>query len=259
MLRGLTREAGHWGEFRQQFGERFSDDQVICIDLPGAGDNRSLRASAKLADYTDFIRSELARLNPDQLPVIGLGLSMGGMILLDWAARFPGELRGVVAMNTSAANLGWPWQRLNWRALHCMARMLANRGPEVVERAILDLVSNHGERRLNAVRLWVEIRRLRPTSIGNMLRQLLAAARFRVRFVDVRIPILLLASRGDRLVSVHISRLLAEKLSTARLVLHDTAGHDLPIDDPQWITEQVAAWATELPAVQNGFAASGHR
>ena len=40
-LRGLAREARHWGTFIEQFQKTFSQDQVFTIDLPGVGENKN--------------------------------------------------------------------------------------------------------------------------------------------------------------------------------------------------------------------------
>ena len=47
-------------------------------------------------------------------------------------------------------------------------------------------------------------------------------------------PLTVLASNGDRLCSPIASRRLAARLG-APLHVHPTAGHDLPLDDPDWV------------------------
>jgi pimeloyl-ACP methyl ester carboxylesterase len=74
-----------------------------------------------------------------------------------------------------------------------------------------------------------------------MLRQLIAAARYRGPAVAPAMPVLLLASRGDRLVDVACSRAMAARFGGA-LVEHADAGHDLPLDDPRWVAERVRDW-----------------
>lgn len=50
---------------------------------------------------------------------------------------------------------------------------------------------------------------------------------------------LLLSSDPDQLVSSQCSRAIASVWQRP-LVLHPFAGHDLPLDDPQWAADQVA-------------------
>ena len=85
---------------------------------------------------------------------------------------------------------------------------------------------------------WVLARQQRPVRATNVLRQLAAAARYRAPPTPPPVPTLLLASTHDRLVSCACSRALARAWRCA-LVEHPHAGHDLPLDDPQWVVQQV--------------------
>lgn len=49
---------------------------------------------------------------------------------------------------------------------------------------------------------------------------------------------LLIASEQDRLVNVACSKTLASRWQIP-LSLHPDAGHDLPLDDPDWLYEQI--------------------
>ena len=40
LLRGLTREAGHWGSFPNQLRKALGGTPVLTLDLPGAGTRR---------------------------------------------------------------------------------------------------------------------------------------------------------------------------------------------------------------------------
>ena len=53
------------------------------------------------------------------------------------------------------------------------------------------------------------------------------------------LPTLLLASRNDGLVDVRCSRGLAAAWKVP-LVEHASAGHDIPLDDPEWVAGVVA-------------------
>jgi len=82
-------------------------------------------------------------------------------------------------------------------------------------------------------------------SASNAMRQLLAAARFRAPEVAPPAPLLVLCSRGDRLVDPQCSIRLAAAWN-ARLAVHPTAGHDLPLDDGPWVAARVREWTADL-------------
>ena len=88
---------------------------------------------------------------------------------------------------------------------------------------------------------WVATRQQRRVSARNTLRQLLAAARYRARPEPPGTDLLLLASEQDRLLSVKCSLAIAASWKCP-LELHPTTGHDLPLDDPAWVIQQVQRW-----------------
>jgi predicted alpha/beta hydrolase family esterase len=79
------------------------------------------------------------------------------------------------------------------------------------------------------------------TSARNALRQLSAAARWRLPARRPAVPMLVLGSAADRLVSVECSIAIARQWSLP-LVLHLTAGHEIGMDDPAWLARYCARW-----------------
>jgi pimeloyl-ACP methyl ester carboxylesterase len=73
-------------------------------------------------------------------------------------------------------------------------------------------------------------------------RQLLAAVRFRLpAAAETAVPALVLVSDRDGMVSPSCSRAVARRLG-ATVRAHPTAGHDLPLDDADWVVGEIAAW-----------------
>lgn len=54
-------------------------------------------------------------------------------------------------------------------------------------------------------------------------------------------PVLLLAGQQDRLVNVKCSLALAQHWHCA-IRVYPTAGHDLPLDDGDWVVRQIQEW-----------------
>jgi hypothetical protein len=83
-----------------------------------------------------------------------------------------------------------------------------------------------------------------------LLSQLCAAARFSPPPPQsVRPPLAFLGSREDRLVSVVCSRDLARHYG-APYEEHPWAGHDLTLDDPDWVCERVARLRSQRAAAE---------
>ena len=87
---------------------------------------------------------------------------------------------------------------------------------------------------------WVKLRQLHPVTPLNALRQLWAASRFTAPAQAPAMPTLLLASTHDSLVSVQCSRTVAQHWHWP-LAEHPSAGHDLPLDDADWVLEHMLA------------------
>ena len=99
-------------------------------------------------------------------------------------------------------------------------------------------------RHAGLAREWAAIAAARPVRAANVLRQLLAAARYRVPERAPEVPLLVLCSQGDRLVSPQCSRVLADRWELP-LRTHPWAGHDLTLDAPGWVACELAAWGAE--------------
>lgn len=236
LLRGLAREARHWGDFPQRLRARLPGrDEVIALDLPGNGSRWRERSPATVGGMVAAARAQVQGRGPCVL----VALSLGGMVALEWAATAPAEVEGCVLINSSLGAFSPFWQRLRPGCYGALLRALLPGALAGREGAIYRMTSNLPQREM-VLEQWVAYAQSHPVAARNVLRQLAAAARFRAP-AQVRVPVLVLASRGDRLVSAECSRALAHAWGLP-LREHPAAGHDLPLDDPDWIAEQVRSW-----------------
>jgi pimeloyl-ACP methyl ester carboxylesterase len=249
LLRGLTREAGHWGEFAQRLADRLDPtDEVVALDLPGNGSRNAGNSPASVPAMAAACRQDLADrgLAP---PYVFVGMSLGGMVALHGAYAFAEEVSGCILINSSLRGHGAFWQRLRPRNYARLGRLLLLfLSPFERERQVLLMTSADPQRHAEVARRWGTMAMQRPVSRSNALRQLAAAARYAPPAKPPAIPLLLLASAGDGLVSPHCSARLAAQWKLA-LRLHPNAGHDLPLDDPDWVVEKIVGWrsAQTLP------------
>lgn len=240
LLRGLTREAGHWGEFAHQLaGELGSGHDVITLDLPGNGSLHRATSPSSVPGMVDACRSQLAGGPP---PVL-VAMSLGAMLAIEWARQSPQELAGAVLINTSAGGHSPFWQRLRPPQYGGLARLLVP-GLSLVDREqrVLAMTSGDPARHAGIAARWAQLAAERPVSASNALRQLWAAARYRAPAARPPVPLLLLASAGDRLVSPQCSGRVAQRWGVP-LRVHPWAGHDLPLDDPGWLLQEIRLWA----------------
>jgi len=239
LLRGLMREARHWGEFPALLRAQLPDAEVTTLDLPGNGRWYRLHSPSSVEQMAEWCRSELAARGIAP-PYHLLGLSMGGMVALAWGSTYPQELCACVLINSSLGRFDPFYRRLRPRAYPVLPTLIAG-NPEQQERAILRLTSRRGDAQAGILEAWLAYRRECPVSRRNALRQLLAAARYRAPARAPAMPVLVLASALDGLVDPRCSRQLAGRWKAA-LAVHPAAGHDLPLDDPSWVARQVRDW-----------------
>lgn len=255
LLRGLGREARHWGRFASVLQQCLPPgDRVIALDLPGNGRWSQRGSPLRVEDMVDAARSEWQSLRIAG-PCMLVALSLGGMVAAQWASRAPHEVRGCVLVNSSMAALSPFWQRLRpacWpRLVQCMVSRSAWGRETAVYRMTSNLPLDRG-----LVEDWVRFARTQPVTASNVLRQLLAAARFRA---PGRLPVpgLVLASARDRLVSARCSAAIARAWALP-MEVHPSAGHDLPLDDPEWVAACIAEWyATRVGARETPEPAAG--
>ena len=241
LLRGLTRESRHWGEFPALLQRRLGSAQVVMLDLPGNGELNALASPTCVGDMAEACRVALRErgLSP---PYHLLAMSLGAMVALAWANEHPAELQGCVLINTSLRTFS-PWyQRLRPRNYRSVLGMALSRDLEANERAVLAITTRHpAVDKTTLLAQWTNWHRERPVSGANALRQLWAAARFSTPHEAPTVPLLVLVSAADGLIDPRCSQRLAQAWG-AELRTHPTAGHDLPLDDGPWVAREVAAW-----------------
>jgi pimeloyl-ACP methyl ester carboxylesterase len=241
-LRGLTREARHWGDFPARFRAAFDSDaaelEILTPDLPGNGRLHALSSPISVNEMMESCRQQL-RDQGNAPPYHLLALSLGGMVALAWALRYPEECRAAVLMSTSLRPYSPFFQRLRPRGWSTLLRLIPARGL-VRERAILELTSARAAELQSVLPSWVAYSRECPVSSIGALRQLVAAARFKA-LEKPAVPQLFLAGAGDRMVHPDCSHRLARAWD-ADFFLHPSAGHDLTLDDGDWVAQTVKTW-----------------
>lgn len=238
LLRGLTRDSRHWGGFPATLRGTLVDAEIVTLDLPGNGLLNQMESPARVAQMADYCHAEMqARGLPP--PYFLLAMSLGAMVAVAWAQRHAQDIAGCVLINTSARSFSPFHQRLrpaNYPLL--LKRSLLGGSAAEWETMILGLTSNQAD--ASILDEWVSWRNEYPVSRRNALRQLWAASRYRMDAKPAP-RLLILASTQDRLVNPSCSRRIALRWNSD-FAEHPGAGHDIPLDDPRWVAEQVRDW-----------------
>lgn len=243
LLRGLMREARHWGEFPLQFQDAMDMQNVVTLDFPGNGSLHGQTSAATVTEMADHCRTQLRHLGYHP-PYCVLALSLGAMVAVEWSRLHPAEIERLVLINTSLAPYNPFYHRLRPSNYPALISSLVHGSIARRERLIMRLTSTldrteHEQAIL--LQQWETYARDCPVTRTNFLRQLRAAISYRAAPTAPPVPVLLLTAQQDRLVNTKCSLTLAQRWGSI-IRSHPTAGHDLPLDDGLWVAQQVKEW-----------------
>jgi len=240
LLRGLTRETRHWGDFPEILQRTVGAAEVVAIDLPGNGRLNAQESPTQVSAMAEHCRQQL-RERGLAAPYTLVAMSLGAMVAVAWASRHPEEIAGCVLINTSLRPFSPFHHRLRPHNYLKLASLLwPGRDPLDRESLILQITSNRPATPATLA-AWADHARQNPVSARNALRQLLAAVRYQAPADKPTRAVLVLSSAQDRLVDARCSRTLAAHWQAA-FAEHPSAGHDLPLDDAPWVAEQIGRW-----------------
>lgn len=236
LLRGLFRGQFHWGDFIASMERAFPDRKIYPMDIPGAGLLHAQPSPTSIEDMVVSLRLQLAAEGETESVNI-LAVSMGGMIALKWAELYPDEVGSIACINTSAAGYSPFWQRLR---PSCYVRLLKALFADAYQREqlIWSIVANRPADEV-VIRYWAEMAVRYPMKLSNFFRQLWAAMNFRAS--QPQCQLLFVSSDLDAMVSSKASRAMAQQWG-CEWVINRVDGHDIPLDNPDWVCELLNRW-----------------
>lgn len=240
LLRGLAREARHWGRFTQLLSEKLTAE-VRTLDLVGVGTELGRAVPLTVSGITDDLRARW-RAQPGSGPAGLIAVSLGGMIAMDWCHRYAADFSRLVLINSSAGNLSPPQHRLRAPMWGRVLSTAMNRSRVDRELSILSMTTNLVQEPQPIAEAWARFAEEKPIPRSVVARQLLAASRFSAP-ARLDVPTLVLVSSADRFTHPECSERIARRFG-APVERHPSAGHDLPLDDPDWIVGQLGKWVS---------------
>lgn len=244
LLHGLTRQHRHWVNFPQTLQQHYPASRIITPDLPGNGDHADIVSPLRIHEMLLDVRRDIAAPLADG-PVHIIGLSMGGMVAIDWMKSFPQECVSGTLINTSVRGVSPFYHRLRPKNYVRILHTLFSRNDESRERIFLAMTSNLNPDNVQLLRQWVSYAKANRVSPGNAVRQLLASIRYGASGPRPPVPVLVLSSENDNMVNPQCSASLARRWDVP-LEMHPLAGHDLPLDDGEWVCNKVSRWLSGI-------------
>ena len=230
MLRGLARSSAYWLGLDERLSCSFT---VITIDYRGIGRSISnVGWQLKIADLAADCIAVLDHLQVTSLSIIGH--SLGGMVAISMQTTLGKRVDNLMIVNSSASPAFYP--RVNPLAI--VKLMYAKFKGQAIQPVLFKLLSTKTECQDEVVDQWDSILFKEGLDMQIVIKQLLAAARFRipqsVKKDDIK-P-LIVCGMQDNFVPPINSRKIFRHFKGARFLLLN-GGHELFLDCESELTE----------------------
>lgn len=205
---------------------------AFFLDLPGHGGS-SPDGEKRISSYVQWVRLAASELFGSR-PVVLVGHSMGGAVVLEMALEPPPGLAGIVLVGTGA-------KLAVTRAIFQMLR----EDVEAFYRTIGEFAfaaATPGEVRESFIR---EVRHCPPAVIQD---DFMACNDFdiRSRLGDILLPALILCGAEDQLTPKRYSSHLKERIASSRLLIIPEAGHLVMLERPDVTNQAIESFLNEI-------------
>jgi pimeloyl-ACP methyl ester carboxylesterase len=245
LIMGLGYPSDAWHRTRPVLARRY---RTIALDNRGIGRSEMPPGPYPIALMASDAAAVLDAAHADSAHIFGM--SMGGMIAQEFALQYPKRVRSLVLGCTAA---GGPSALASEPEA---AEMLASRLEMTVEqaaRAAVFFIYDAGtpqeliEQDLAVRRPWFP----RPEAYLAQLQGILMWESYS-RLEQIHAPTLVIHGEHDRLVPVGNARLIAEKISGAKLVVLPNAGHIFTTDQADEAHRAILKFLETVPPTLAG-------
>jgi pimeloyl-ACP methyl ester carboxylesterase len=240
LIRGMMSEAFHWWDFLPQLQQAFPKDHFHLPNIHGTGPTGMALTPRDVQTNLKLLRGQIH--STSKSPKVLLGFSLGGMMALEWAHFHPEEVEAVILINCSLNGSRF-YHRMTPFAFKHIFKMALKKDPILQNEMGLAMTTSFGPEKVRELAPHWNARGLEfPVSPMNFFTQLILAHRVPMRAQPPAAPILVLSGGKDRVVHPQCSLDIAQGWNLP-LHVHPEAGHDLTLNDPQWVVEKIKSWS----------------
>lgn len=225
-MHGIGGNRRNWYSQLPAFAPSF---KAVAWDARGYGDSDDYEGPLNFGSYADDIVRVLDHFGAKRAHVVGL--SMGGRIAMDFAARHGERLRTLVLCDTHKGLAGFSEEK---KAAFIASRkepLLAGKEPkDIAEPVARTLIGpNASDEAFKA--LVDSMSRLHKESY---IKSIEASVRMDVRsdLGNIKVPTLVVVGSADRLTTVDMAQEIASDIPGAELAVIEDAGHLVNIEKP---------------------------
>ena len=241
MIHGAQGDQTMFAGLAAAFADRY---RVLTFDQRGSGLSEKPDMPYSIAMLADDTAALMDHLGIRAAPIIGV--SMGGMIAQEFALRHPKKTQSLILGCTTP---GGP------NAIRRDGAALANaystkpmsaeeRGKALAEAAFTKgYITAHPE----VITSMIESRRQRPIDSTAFAHRMKAAGEHNTydRLGQIQCPTLVITGKDDALIAWENSRVIAEHIAGAKLVVLEPAGHCFWMEQPAQTQHAIAQFLSE--------------
>lgn len=227
MMHGIGGNRINWTDQIEAFAPYF---HAAAWDARGYGESDDYEGPLNFANYADDVTRVLDHFGVRRAHVIGL--SMGGRIAMDFAARYSDRLATLVLCDTHKGFAAMPEERKQAFIASRKEPLLAGKEPKdiagPVARSLLGPKASEAAFR----RLVESMSRLHKESY---IKSIEASVRMDPRsdLANIKVPTLVVVGADDRLTPPDVSREMAAEIPGSELAVIPDAGHLVNIEQPE--------------------------
>jgi pimeloyl-[acyl-carrier protein] methyl ester esterase len=240
MLHGWGMHSGVWRNFAQELANRY---KVICIDLPGHG-----RSPVKEGFVLPEIAAQVVRII-DAEPVYWLGWSLGGLVALEIAQRYPELTTALIMLASSPCFIKKSvWPGIEPKILESFWESLVKNPDATLLRFLSIQLFQMPESSLLLKQLKLSVKEC-PAPSAEILTdglEMLKQQDLRIEFATLKCPILSLLGALDSLVPVKIAPCLQALNSNLQVKIIEHSGHVPFLSHPEMSLQALHAFLSPL-------------
>lgn len=244
LVRGLGCVAAHWVGWERRLTKNY---QVITLDNRGLGQSTvPIRPWQSMSIFAADIKTILKTERIQKAHIAGV--SLGGMIALQFGLDFPESTISLTAINSSIGDSGHI--RMTIQALQFLAKSSLKGKPsyETLSK-LLTSANSSVEARSKVYTEWREIDSRHPNPATAVASQLAIALRWKPwrRFTELKTPVHIICGDDDRFVARGNSLFLSEKIPNAKLTTIASCGHEPHLERPDELQQVMEDFYRSIP------------
>lgn len=236
LIRGLGCCSEHWMGWENDLNKTH---RVIVLDNRGLGKStQPIRVWHTMSDLASDVATVLKAERISKAHIAGV--SLGGMIALQFGLDYPEITESITAVNSSIGGSGH--LRLSVNALRALTLKPIQGNKSYRQLARLLTASNASDEVLRKIyQGWCEIESRYPKPYASVIAQLSIASRWNdwPSLAKIQAPVHIISSDDDQFVPRGNSLFLSEKIPSSKLSRLADSGHEPHIDQPEELLKVV--------------------